>query len=286
LNRCGKLLVPLVVMLGFAIGCGNDVSSTGVKSSICAGTGITGILHDSLTNLPVKQGVAALESAGTTSVPGVVPFSAAQTATTDATGAFQVCLPNATQPTVALFFALDAADNSYPPLIQQVTASGNLGTLLMGGCRETCGLPNQRQAAAPATADGEITSTSVPAKGSVAPQLAISALDGSSAIWNLSFPPWIAGQSSTFTTAANACSSQSLPCASYEFLLPSENPVVSTKTGFQQKSGVPVYSVSAQAGTCSPASLTVDLQTDGKSLLTAAPGARLTAQNIGFTACH
>jgi hypothetical protein len=273
------------------MGCGGGgVPSAPPKSQVCTGIAVAGVLHDSLTNLPVAKGWVAIESAVPPLSASTVSFSQPQTVLSDVTGAFQACTTSASQPMVVVIVAQDSAGNAYPPFVEQISTTTNLGTIPMGGCTVICGLDNQKQTSAPAVIKGEITSSPVSNDGSVVPKYAMKSLDGSTAtIWNVSFPKLNDGQSYTFSTVANGCSDQMQFCAVYTFLLPSQNAVTPTKGGYRRSNGAPVYSVlaeSANSSTCTPASISTYFEKDGKTALTGSPGAQLSAQDIMFSGCH
>jgi hypothetical protein len=285
-----KTLAIFCTFFACLAGCGGNAPLAPIKSQSCTGIGVSGVLHDSLTNLPVAKGRVAIESAESSISASTVSFSRPQTVISDATGAFQVCSTSATQPTVVVVAAQDSSGKAYPPLVEPISATTNLGTIPLGGCTLICGLDNQQQTSAPAVIKGEITSSPVSNGGYVAPKYAMKALDGSTAtIWNVSFPDLNDGQSYAFSTAANGCADQTQFCAAYTFLLPSQNAMTPTKGGYLQGNGAPVYSIladSANSSTCTASAISAYFEKDDKTALTGSPGAQLSAQDIVFSGCH
>ena len=286
-----KILAALCTFSGCLMGCGGGGAPPAPpKSQACTGIAVAGVLHDSLTNLPVAKGWVAIESAVPQLSASTVYFSQPQTVISDATGAFHACTTSATQPTVVVIVAQDSAGNAYPPFVEQISTTTNLGTIPMGGCTVICGLDNQQQTSAPAVIKGEITSSPVSNDGYVVPNYAMKPLDGSTAtIWNVSFPNLNDVQSYMFSTVANGCSDQMQLCAVYTFLLPSQNAVTPTKGGYRQSGGAPVYSVlagSANSSACTATTISTYFEKDGKTALTGTPGSQLSAQDIMFSGCR
>ena len=285
-----KILVSLCTFSACLVGCSVSTPSAPLKNQACTGIGVTGVLHDSLTNQPVARGRVAVESAEPSLSASTVSFSRPQTVISDAAGAFQVCSTSTTGPTVVVVVAQDSSGNAYPPLIEQISATANLGTIPLGGCTLICGLDNQQQTSAPAVIKGEITSSPASNDGYVVPKYAMKPLDGSTAtIWSVSIPDLNDGQSYAFSTLANGCTDQMQLCAAYTFLLPSQNAVTPTKGGYQQSNGAPVYSIlaeSANSSTCTASAISAYFEKDNKTALTGSPGAQLSAQDIAFSGCH
>jgi hypothetical protein len=280
--------------LAFAslFGCGGGVSTSPVISTgqSCSGISVTGTLRDSLTNQPVSQGWAALEAGAGTSISSpAVTFSPTQTVASGSTGAFQLCTPALTQPAVVVVDALDATGQAYPAFVTQVSATTDLGIILMGGCTLVCDIGDgQQQVSVPASIQGQVTSTPNTLAGYVTPQLALNALDGSGSIWALFVPPLNTLESDVFSTAASACTGQNQWCSAFTFMLPSQNPVTPSKGGYSQQAGVPgyqIYAVSTNPSSCAETSIVSLLSTSGGPLL-GSPGVTLTAQPINFTGCH
>jgi hypothetical protein len=286
-----KALLSVCFLLVWLIGCGGGGVSTTAppKTQACSGIAISGVLHDSLTNLPVARGWAVLETAQLSAAGSAVSFSQSQEVASDANGTFQLCMSNIEGPAVVVIVALDSLGNAYPPYVQMVSTTTSLGTVPLGGCTLTCGLDNQEQTSLPVTIRGEIASAPISITGSVAPQYPIKALDGSTAIWNLTMPPLSAIESYAVTTSAGGCLDQNSFCASYAFLLPSQNAVIPVKGGYLQSAGSPAYSIMAQPApflTCNPLTFSAFLEKDGKTPLRGSPGAQLAAQDINFSGCH
>jgi hypothetical protein len=290
-NHFKALLYASFFLVVGLFGCGGSSTSTSTSPNTpaCSGTVTSGILHDSSTNLPVAKGWATLETAQLSTTGSTVSFSQSQKVAIDANGAFQLCVPNIEQLTVVVIVALDSTSNTYPPFVQQISTKTNLGTIPMGGCTLTCGLDNQEQTSLPVTINGTIASAPISIAGAVEPQYPIEALDGSKAIWNLTIPLLSTVESYAFTTSASGCSDQKSFCASYAFLLPSQNAVRRVKGGYLQSAGSPVYSIMAQPVSslvCIPPAFSAYFETDGKTLLKGYPGSQLTAQDINFSGCH
>ncbi len=271
-------------------GCGgNSPSSSSSENNRCAGVALSGMLRDSLTNQPVSQGWAVLESGTQLSTTQVYNFSQTQRAASDSTGAFSICSPAVANPSVMVLVALDSSGRAYPPFVAPVFGTINLGTIPMGGCTLTCGFEGQQQTSSPATISGVITSLPISKTGEVTPQYSLGALDGTSNLWNLVMPALKDSQTSTFDTAPSGCAERVPFCATYAFTVPSQRPVRSVQGGYEQGAGAPVYSVyGVPDGTssCSPTASRVVYQQDGTSLLTGAPGAQLQAADINFTGCQ
>lgn len=290
MDNCVKVLQYLCFLLVvWLIGCGGGGTSLmPPETQACSGIAVSGVLHDSLTNQPVAQGWVALETAQPSAAGSTATFSQSQKVVSDANGTFQSCISDVEHLTVAVIVALDNAGNAYPPFVQQISTTTNLGTVPMGGCTLTCGLDNQEETSRPITISGAIASAPVPIAGSVAPQYSIKALDGSTAIWNLTVPPLSTVGSYAFTTSASSCLDQKSFCSSYTFFLPSQNAVTPVKGGYLQSAGSPVYSIIAQPSpfVCTPPTVSTYFEKDGKTPLTGSPGAQLSAQDITFTGCH
>ena len=266
--------------------CGSHASS---PSNLCTGAAINGTLHDSLTEHPV-QGIVSFEPGSQVLGSSLYNFSVTQNISTDTNGNFQLCEPAVAVPSVVVVTALDSSNNAYPPFVASVTGATSFGTIPMGSCTLVCGqFPGQQQTSPPATIQGIITTVPIAKSGSVLTQYALLALDGSTNLWNLAMPAYNASGPVAFTTTAAKCTSQSLFCADYTFVLPSQKPVVSTKTGTMQEAGAPDYSINAVIpGTpsCIPPSAFTYFQQNGTSPLTAAPGAQLVAAPINLAACQ
>lgn len=240
MNSVFKSISLVYVLLVLLIGCGVSTTSPAPPATqACSGIGVSGVLHDSLTNLPVAQGWAALETAEPAASSSIISFSLSQKVSSDANGAFLGCSTNTSQPTVLVIVALDSSNKAYPPFLKQISKTTTLGTVAMGSCTVTCGFDNQDQTSAPAMINGEILSAPIAVDGSVSAQYAIKALDGSTAIWMLNMPSLDDAPSQSFSTTEGGCSDQKQPCASYSLLLPSQNAVVASNGGNQQGTGAP-----------------------------------------------
>lgn len=287
-----KVFLYTSILLAGLIGCGGGTKPTPPPSSnqSCTGIGVSGVLHDSLTNQPISQAWALLESGDQGVTPtSIVRFSPSQKASADTGGAFQLCMPVAAAPAVLVVDALDASGKAYPPFVAEVTATTHLGTVLMGGCSLSCGLPGQQQTSSPALIQGAINSAPVSIAGSVLPQYSLKALDGSNSTWTVSVPPLSDTQLSGFSTTASACTGKDQFCFSYAFSLPSQKPTIPVKGGYQQDAGAPVYSIYASPASpaaCAQSSLFTFLEEGGKTPLTGSPGLQMTAMDINFTGCQ
>jgi hypothetical protein len=265
-------------------------------SDACTGAVvITGTLQDSLTHQPVSQGWAVLESGSELSVTPAYNFYPAQKVATDAQGGFRLCAQTLASPSALVAVALDSAGMAYPPFVAPVSATTSFGAIPMGGCAGVCAFPGEQQTSAPATITGAITTTPIAKTGTVVPQDAMPALDGSKAangdsnLWSLAIPNFNASQANTFSTASGACAGTVPFCAAYTFALPSQNPVRLVNGGYVQGVGAPIYSIYAVpdgSPSCIPSSVLTILQQDGSSLLTANPGSQITASTLAFSLCQ
>src|SRR6266568_7622682 len=119
LSSVGLLCICLV-------GCGGSAPSpSSPKSDSCMGIVVTGVLRDSLTNQPVSQGWAVLESGTQLLTTQNYNFSASQQVSSDADGAFQLCAPG-TPPSAIVMIALDSSGKAYPPFVAPVSSTTNL----------------------------------------------------------------------------------------------------------------------------------------------------------------
>ena len=268
--------------------------TTGAPATGCGGSIISGTLRDSLTSQPVAQGMAILESGtelGTTPIYNFLPI---QKVTTDPQGGFSLCAQSVGYPSVIMLAAMDAQGKAYPPYATFVTGATDLGIVNLGGCILTCAFDGQQQTTLPATIEGTITSAPIAVAGALSPRFAMQALDGSKSpdgvlnLWDLDMPVFNVSMAPPFSTVAGGCDGISPYCASYRLVVPAQSPVHPVSGGTLQAAAPPVYSIFAALGTydCVPAYASSLFQLDGKSFLTAAPGAQLTAQNINLTSCH
>jgi hypothetical protein len=279
----------------FLAGCGSNSHLTTVAPATgCGGSIISGTLRDSLTSQPVAQGMAILESGTELSTTPIYNFLPIQKVTTDAQGGFSLCAQSVGYPSIIMLEAMDAGGKAYPPYATLVTGATDLGIVNMGGCILICGFDGQQQTTLPATIAGTITSAPIAVAGTLIPRFAMQALDGSKSpdgllnLWNLAMPVFNVSMTPTFSTVAGSCDGISSYCATYGLVVPAQSPVHPASGGTLQATVSPVYSIYAALGTneCVPAYASSLVQSDGKSFLTAKPGAQLTAQNISLTSCH
>ena len=239
-----------------------------------------------------------LESGAPTLTSFIYTFDATAQTTSASDGTFQLCAPApptqaALTPTVLVITTLDPTGKAYPPYATNRLASASLGTIPMGSCVVQC-IDAQQQSTAPVTISGILTTDPVPETGTLLPQQAVAALDGSRNLWSLLIPPLNPAQPLSFQTGAaggNACAGQTSPCASYSLVLPTEQPVIATAQGSTQLAAGTAYSIEAQLGgqttsTCTPPSISIFVQQDGTTPLLATPGAQLTAEAVQFRACR
>jgi hypothetical protein len=280
----------IALLSGIIIGCGgNSIAPKPPTTTTCTGVSLSGTMQDSLTNQPVFQGWAILESGTQLSTTSVYNFSQIKRVTTDAHGFFSLCTPAIAKPSAIVLVALDSSGETYPPFVANVSDTNDLGFVLMGGCRVTCGFDNQQQTSLPVTIKGNITSAPTAKIGSVMAQYTMNALDGSKNLWNFAVPPLDPSQSNLFGTTPSACTVAAPLCAEYAFTLPSQKPIQRVTGGYLQEAGAPNYSIYATVdGTpscASPFDISI-FQQDGTSLLTGTPGAQLSAADINFTGCE
>jgi hypothetical protein len=257
---------------------------------------VSGILQDSLTSLPVAQGIVVLESGTELGTTPLYNFFPTQEAATDAHGAFSLCVQNITYPSAIVLEAMDSAGKAYPPYVTQVSGTMKLGNIVMGGCLLTCSaFFGQQETSTPVTINGVINSTPIAITGTAVPTYAMQALDGSKAAdgtpngWALVLPIFTASPGPMFSTTAGACSGVAPYCATYTISVPSQSPLRPLNDRVIQAAVAPNYIIDAYPGNrsaCTPTLGFTGFQADGKSLLTGAPGAQLTAQSISFTNCR
>ncbi|MFZ0743364.1 MAG: hypothetical protein WAM85_03115 [Terracidiphilus sp.] len=289
------LLFACLLWLGLS-GCGGKSSAPNPPvSDVCTGFAISGTLKDSLTNQPVAQGWAVLESGTELSLTPVYEFYPTKKVATDVHGGFSVCAQAVPNPSAIVLAALDSTGNAYPPFVASVSGATDLGTIQMGGCAGLCGLEGQQQTTAPATITGVITSAPVATAGTVVPQIAMEALDGSKApngmpnLWAIAIPSLNPSQNLTFNTTAGTCGGNAPFCATYTFTLPSQSPLSPANGGSVQAAVPPIYLIYAadnSTSSCSQPTAIASFQQDGTSFLIASPGAQLSAANMNFTGCH
>jgi hypothetical protein len=279
-------ILAICIIWTCLVGCGvTSRSPNPPNGNACAGIIITGTLQDSLTNRPVAQGWAVLESGAQISGTKLYTFSTIKQIATDAGGKFRLCSTTVSSPLTVVTIALDSSNNAYPPFVAPVSGTIDLGTIPMGGCHEKCGFEGQQQTSPAATIMGMITTTPTAKTGTVVPEYSMNALDGSNNLWNLTMPVFNTSQSFSFTTALTGCTREVPFCAPYTFVVPSQKPVWAVKDGYMQGTGAPVYSIYATAPSCTPPSAFSSFQQDGNSPLLGAPGVKLSAATINFSAC-
>lgn len=141
---------------------------------------------------------------------------------------------------------------------------------------------------------GTITSAPTAVAGTVIPRYTLEALDGSKAqgvvpnLWTLAMPLFNASPT-MFSTVAATCGGTSPYCAIYALAVPAQSPVYPVSGGNLQAATPPTFTIYAEpdnSSLCVPSFAFSPWQLDGKSSLTATPGARLTAQSISLTNCH
>ena len=297
MGRSCRVIGSVVFVWIFLAGCeGNAPLTTGPPATGCSGALISGTLRDSLTFLPVSQGMAILESGTELLTTPIYDFLVTQKVTTDAQGGFSLCTQSIVYPSIIMLEAMDSSGKAYPPYVASVTGASDLGSVSMGGCNLICGLfDGQQQTAMPATITGTITSAPIAVTGAVIPRYALRALDGSKSqdglinSWSLAMPVFSASQTSRFGTVAGVCDGTSPYCASYALTVPAQSPVYPISGGTMQAAVSPTFSIYAEVDSsiaCAQQIAFSGWQSDGKSPLTATPGAQLTAQGINLTSCH
>ncbi len=287
------ILLTCLAWLGLS-GCGGK-SPSASGSSGCSGVVISGTLQDSLTHQPVAQGTAVLEARTELGTTPAYEFYPTTKAATDAAGTFSLCTPSIAAPSAVVIEAMDSTGKAYPPFVAPVSGATALGVIPMGGCTVICGLDGQQETSSPATITGAITSAPTAIVGTVTPQFALEALDGSKSangtpnLWAIAIPSLNAAQSFAFQTAAGTCAASAAFCGTYRFTLPSQSPVWRVSGGTLQPTVAPTYLIYATADStadCNPSSAVTIYQADGASLLTANPGAQLSAATLSFSGCH
>ena len=272
------------------LGCGSGSSSvTAPNGDACTGISIAGVLQDSLTNQPVQQGWAFIETGTQIPATKLYNFALNQQATVDQSGKFSFCLTTISAPSALVLTALDSSGKAYPPFVTPITQAVNMGTIPMGGCRVDCDFEGQQQTSLPATVKGVITTSPISMRGTLLLQYAMNSPDQSSSIWNLEILAFYTEKSFTFSTDSSGCAQSIQFCAAYSFSLPSQNAVYPVKGGYSQQTGSPYYSALASIATppiCVPSSVLISVQQDGKSPLQGTPGADLTAAPINFSNCQ
>jgi hypothetical protein len=286
MNHLHKFALSFAMLWFFLVGCGSTPTSLlPPASDACSGVVITGSLLDTLTHQPVHQGWVALESGTQFSSTKIYNFNVTQQTTVNSDGSFKLCAASISSPSAVVAIALDASANA-ASVAGAISETVDLGTLPMGGCTLICGLEDEQQTSAPATITGLITTAPIAKSGTVLPQYAMTALDGSANLWSLAMPVYNTSQPFIFTTAATGCPAKTPYCASYTFTVPTQKPVTPAKNGYTQQAGAPTYSIYSAVTSCSPASALETFQLDGASPLEATPGATLSAGTTSFSACQ
>lgn len=274
------------------LSCGGTPGTTDAArpstANVCNGIIVRGTLLDSMTNAPVSRASVAIETGTQRSITPVFDFSVQQSAAASTDGTFRVCANAPTAPTVVVVTAVDANGNAYPPFVSAITSSTNLGTVLMGSCRGTCGFVGQQQTSAPATIEGIVTTSPIAKTGRIVPQFPMDALDGTRNIWGLAMPTFN-GQAITFATASGACVGGAPYCTTYLFVVPSQQPMTrDANGGYSQYSAPPnyaMYALTDGSPSCTPPFALAVSQADG-AMLTATAGVHLSATTLQFTNCQ
>lgn len=286
-----RRVVLLVWFLSILLpGCGsNSTATSGSAGNGCSGVALSGTLRDSLTSQPIAQGTAILESGTELGTAPLYIFSPTQSVAANAKGEFSICAQATIYPSVLVLEATDSSGKSYPPYVQVVTATADLGAISMGGCTLACGLADELQTAAPATITGVISSTPTTVAGTVMPLFSMQALDrskapdGSANLWALALPLFSPSTSLTFSTVTGTCGGTAPFCVSFTLSVPAQSPIYPVSGGTMQQAATPSYMIYAtpnSAAACSP-SFGIS-----PSILLATPGAQMTAQPVVLTNCH
>ncbi len=294
-------------------GCGTTTPaakpSAGPAAQACTAA-ITGTLYDSsLTHAPVQGGLALLETGSPQVVAGVVTrvviFTEVSRATSDATGAFRLCVPGPLPPQAVVVMAgVDKAGLAYPPLVAGATGPADRGNIALGGCAIACdpSFSDMVQSAPPAIVEGAVTSTPGARQGTVTAQVGIAPLDGTQTAWSIVVPGLGAGETNQFQTAQQtgpgACAGL---CAPYRFTLPTLNPIVQIPSPFTfeggapspgsgqgetQAGGPPLYFIYATAPGCKFPFAGAVFANGEKTFPQATPGAILHMEDAKFTGCQ
>lgn len=280
----------------FLPGCGSNSTPISAPSgNSCNGATLSGTMRDSLTDQPITQGMAILESGTELGVTSVYSFAPTQQVGTDAQGGFSMCAQSLPNPSVLVLQAMDTGGKAYPPYVTAVTMADDLGIVSMGGCTGVCGLAGEQQTAKPAIITGVVTGSPIAITGTLIPQYVLNALDGSKTpdghynLWALAMPVFGASPILTFSTASGDCGGTAPFCSAYTFSVPAQSPFYPIKGGTMEMAAPPSYLVHSEpssSSACTPRYADVAWQSDGKSYLVATEGAQLTAQTISFTNCR
>jgi hypothetical protein len=280
----------------FLPGCGSDSRPVSAPpNNTCNGATLSGRMHDSLTDQPITQGMAILESGNELGVTSIYSFTPTQQVGTDTQGGFSICAQSLPNPSVLVLQAMELGGKAYPPYVTAVTMSADLGIVSMGGCSGECGLAGEQQTAKPATITGVVTGSPIAITGTLMPQYVLSALDGSKTpdghynLWALAMPMFGTSPILTFSTAPGDCGGTAPSCSAYTFSVPAQSTFYPIKGGRMEMAAPPNYLVHSEpssSSACTPLFADVVWQSDGKSYLVATEGAQLTAQTISFTNCR
>ncbi len=152
---------------------------------------------------------------------------------------------------------MDSSGRAYPPYVTAVSGAASLGTVAMGGCAGMCGFAGEQQTSAPATITGVITSAPIAVAGTVAPQFAMQALDGSKAadgtqnLWALALPVFNASPVLAFSTTTGACAGVAPYCSTYTLPVPSQSPLWPVNGGTVQAAVTSIYIIYVAPGSIS-----------------------------------
>lgn len=286
--RLRPSVLALTVFVSATLGCGVKVVTL-PPTDKCVGILLNGSVKDSLTSLPIVGANVVLETGSELGTTPVFNFSSSATGKTDAQGAFSLCSSESSTTAAIVVEALDQSGNAYPPTITPLSPSSALGTILLGSCHVACGFPGQMQTSASSGISGVITTSPVSVSGTLLAQTAISALDGSKNIWNISIHGLSDARLDTFESRTGGCPTPDEQCVSYTYTLPSQAPVELISGVYKQQQAPPTYSISAATAamnSCTEQTLSTSFQADRSSPLTVVPGKQLSAATLSFTGCH
>ncbi len=281
----------LIVLLGctscFIAGCGRQeiTPNAPLPSQACSGLRIQGALKDSLTGSPPTRATAALEMSRTQEAVKTYQFSITAQTAAESDGTFRLCADQSTGGPVSLVIvAEDISGNLYPPVVESVQASRNLGSIQIGGCTLKC-LDQQQQTETPSTIRGQVDNASSAVTGIAQPFYALTTVDGSNAIWNLPIPQ-LDASGTAFNTNVTTCNlnGQATPCNSYHLVVPAQSPSQLSQDRYVQLTRTPAYSVGISPDAsykCATSSLQVFFQNGGSPLI-AEPGGNLVAASASL----
>lgn len=271
-------------------GCGNGGGQGALThpppTPSCTGATLSGKMLDSLTGKPVFSGISSVQAGSQLGTTNSYTFVEVDRAPSGADGSFSVCASLPSGPSAVVLVASDSAGNAYPPFVSAIKGSTDLGRIAMGGCTLVCAPDLEAQTSKPATISGSITSSPTPVSGRVQAEFVVQALDGATALWSLAVPT-ASGNDDKYVTASGSCAVGASACSIYSFSVPSQNPVRHLATGDSQQLVTPTYLLYADtSSSCVPPFSLSAFQLDGKSFLTADPGANLNAKTVAFASCH